>query len=336
MIVGVAISCGRAGLSVGIDFPSGTVAGVSPSPASGPLLAWHGPYVPWIASAVWATRERPWVFPQRRLHDYLLVCSFDGEEWLRVEGQDGEIRVPRGASYLLPPGVLVDKGSRTGNRPAMCHFDLRFHDRREHRPRQGPYDHDLKGREGWLQPGPRAVWGVDLPILLPATLWPACRDTVPVLISAWIGGDPWELLRAQQRLHDLLLSAVECARPPTMAAMDSGAERIARAERVALQSLGGDFGIEDFAAAAGLRRSHFHARYRQLRDESPATFLRRARLESAKRLLRRADLAIAEVGRMVGYEDPAVFTRAFRRQFGLSPRAWQQADTAPRRRARLS
>lgn len=300
------------------------------------MLAWHGPYVPWIASGVWATREQPWVFPRRRLHDYLLVCSFDGEEWLRVEDQPDEIRVPRGASYLLPPGVLIDKGSRTGNRPAMCHFDLRYHERREHRPRQGPYDDTLVGREAWLQPSPRAIWGVDLPILLPAEIWPACRNTVPALIAAWIGGDPWILLRAQHRLHDLLLSVVECARPAALTSVDSSAERIARAERVALQSLGSAFGVEDFAAAAGLRRSHFHARYRQLRQESPAAFLRRERLESAKRLLRRADLAIAEVGRMVGYEDPAVFTRAFRRQFGMSPRTWQEAGDQPRQPRRSS
>jgi len=305
-------------------------------PSRDGLLAWDGPYVPWIVSGVWSTRERPWVFPQRRLHDYLLVCSFDGEEWLRVEGQRKEIHVPRGASYLLPPGILIDKGSRTGNRPAMCHFDLRYHDRREQRPRQGPYDDSLAGREPWLQPSPRAIWGVDLPILLPAELWPACRSTVPALIAAWIAGDPWTLLRAHQRLHDVLLSVVEYARPTAQTSADTSEERIARAERVALQSLGSAFGVEDFAAAAGLRRSHFHARYRHLRQESPAAFLRRERLASAQRLLRRTDLAIAEVGRMVGYEDPAVFTRAFRRQFGLSPRAWQETGAQSPRSKRRS
>jgi AraC-like DNA-binding protein len=287
-------------------------------------LAWHGSYMPWIASAVWPLRGAPWEYPQRRLYDYLLVCSFDGEEWIRAENHRSEIRVPRGAAYLLPPGVLVDKGSRTGNRPAMCHFDVRYHEQREERPRQGPYDHDLAGRDAWLQPTPRETWGIDLPILLPQELWPACRKALPAIVEAWIDGDPMTTLRAQHRLHDILLSFVEWAAAQQGSKVEANEARIARAERVALQSLGRDFGIEQFAAAAGLRRSHFHARYRELRHESPAVFLRREKLHQAERLLRREELSIADIGRMVGYDDPAIFTRAFRRQYGMPPQQWRR------------
>ena len=53
--------------------------------------------------------------------------------------------------------------------------------------------------------------------------------------------------------------------------------------------------------------------------------LRRAR---AERLLADPELAVAEVGARVGYPDPAVFSRAFRRWTGISPGAYRRAPTA--------
>lgn len=290
-------------------------------------LAWRACIAPWIATASWPERRAPWSFPQRRLYDYLLVCSFDGEEWVRLEDEPRERRIPRGASYLIPPRILFDKGSHHGNRPAMCHFDLRFHPRRDQRPRQGPFDRDLAGREPWLQPDPAAIWGVELPILLPQDLWPACRDALPAIVTGWQSGDRWGTLRAQQRLGDLLLSIAEWAAARAAPQRDHDEERIARAERVALQSLAQPFGVEAFAAAAGLRRSQFHRRYREVRGETPAAFLRRQRLACAARLLRDQALSAAAIGRMVGYDDPAVFSRAFRAAYGATPGAWRAAGS---------
>jgi AraC-like DNA-binding protein len=48
-----------------------------------------------------------------------------------------------------------------------------------------------------------------------------------------------------------------------------------------------------------------------------------ARRASAERLLAEPKLTIAEVGRMLGYSDPAHFTRAFQRWTGVSPRAFR-------------
>jgi AraC-like DNA-binding protein len=50
-----------------------------------------------------------------------------------------------------------------------------------------------------------------------------------------------------------------------------------------------------------------------------------ARRASAERLLAEPKLTIAEVGRMLGYSDPAHFTRAFQRWTGVSPRAFRVA-----------
>jgi AraC-like DNA-binding protein len=50
-----------------------------------------------------------------------------------------------------------------------------------------------------------------------------------------------------------------------------------------------------------------------------------ARRASAERLLAEPERTIADVARMLGYSDPAHFTRAFQRWTGRSPRAFRTA-----------
>jgi AraC-like DNA-binding protein len=50
--------------------------------------------------------------------------------------------------------------------------------------------------------------------------------------------------------------------------------------------------------------------------------LRATRLNVAARLLRGTELPVGAVARRVGYGDHAPFTKAFRRQHGMSPRAY--------------
>jgi AraC-like DNA-binding protein len=50
-----------------------------------------------------------------------------------------------------------------------------------------------------------------------------------------------------------------------------------------------------------------------------------ARRASAERLLAEPERTIADVARMLGYSDPAHFTRAFQRWTGVSPRTFRAA-----------
>jgi AraC-like DNA-binding protein len=61
-----------------------------------------------------------------------------------------------------------------------------------------------------------------------------------------------------------------------------------------------------------------------------ANLIAEARRASAERLLADPDRTVADVARLLGYSDPAHFTRAFQRWTGVSPRAFRaaQAGTA--------
>ncbi len=284
-------------------------------------LAYHGPFCPWIHGADDSARSQPWTLLQRRLTHWLLVCSFDGAEDIVVDGRP--FQVEEDASYLIQPGQLADLRSN-GSRPAWVHFDLRFaHERRAH-PFAQAYDHDLTGRRDWLQPGAQAVWGVDLPVLVPTPLLPRFAAEVPLIIHRWRTGGRLAALDAATRLTALLVALVEQVEG---ASTVDPLERIARAEALARSNLDTGFALTEFAAAAGYGRSRFCELYRTLRGTTPAAFLKAERLARAKALLLRRDLPIAKVGALVGYPDATVFGRIFRADTGLAPGAWREQHT---------
>jgi AraC-like DNA-binding protein len=279
-------------------------------------IAWTGTFTPWIHCAGDEPRRFPWSLPGRRLSHWLLVTSLDGEEQLVVE--DRAVAIPRGGSYLIQPGRLADLGSSRGNTPVWVHFDLVFHPHRTSHPHVGSGHRSLGRRAAWLQPDAQAVFGVDLPVRIPAPQEALFRAGVPRLVRRWRQGQPADAAAAAQQLAGLLLDWV--AHIQAGAVIDP-AVRIVRAEDSARIQLGTGIGIPAMAAAAGLGRSAFCALYRQQRGRSPGSFLRRERLDQAAALLARGDLGVGAVAALVGYGDTTAFIRAYRAAFGCTPGA---------------
>ena len=81
---------------------------------------------------------------------------------------------------------------------------------------------------------------------------------------------------------------------------------------------------ETLAAVAGFSIPHFHRVFTARVGESAASYIRRLRLERAGRKLRMGAVNITEVALAAGYDSHAAFSKAFRQQFGLSPREFRQ------------
>jgi DNA-binding LacI/PurR family transcriptional regulator len=76
----------------------------------------------------------------------------------------------------------------------------------------------------------------------------------------------------------------------------------------------------EMARHAGMSRRSFEMALQAECGKSPGVFLQEMRKNRAKSLLRESDLAIAEIGRECGYQEAAVFSVAFKRWTGKSPR----------------
>ncbi len=83
---------------------------------------------------------------------------------------------------------------------------------------------------------------------------------------------------------------------------------------------------EVLAAVAGFSVPHFHRLFTASMGESIAAYIRWTRLERAGRKLRMGAVDITQVALAAGYGSHAAFSKAFKQQFGLSPREFRQLD----------
>ena len=101
--------------------------------------------------------------------------------------------------------------------------------------------------------------------------------------------------------------------------------------------LDGNVSLHRLAARAGWSPFHFHRTFRHVTGETPKRYTQRLRLEqAAARLAAGSDPVLAIAG-AAGFASHAVFTRAFRRQFGCTPIVYREAarrDVPAQARAR--
>jgi AraC-like DNA-binding protein len=109
-----------------------------------------------------------------------------------------------------------------------------------------------------------------------------------------------------------------------MAALATKLTLADRVRRTLWSALSG--GVPDASFVASSLGVSVRTLQRQLRAEhtSFAAVLNHLRQEMAQPLLRDGGYSVAEVGFLLGYEDPGAFRRAFRRWHGLSPRAFRR------------
>jgi AraC-like DNA-binding protein len=79
--------------------------------------------------------------------------------------------------------------------------------------------------------------------------------------------------------------------------------------------------IAELAAAVGLNTTKLKVGFKQLFGTTVYGYVRRTRMEHARRLLRATDASVGEIAWEVGYGTPSAFSAAFKRQFGVSPHA---------------
>lgn len=77
----------------------------------------------------------------------------------------------------------------------------------------------------------------------------------------------------------------------------------------------------EIANRVGRSQKALSVRMRAELGAGPAQVYRRLRLNLARKLVVETDLSIAEIALRAGYEDPSALTRAFKAEFGETPRA---------------
>ena len=82
--------------------------------------------------------------------------------------------------------------------------------------------------------------------------------------------------------------------------------------------------LKTLANEAALSDFHFHRIFKALKGEAIGGYITRLRLEATARLLRYTALTIEEIAFNIGYETSASLSKAFKKQYGISPTEYRR------------
>jgi AraC-like DNA-binding protein len=90
------------------------------------------------------------------------------------------------------------------------------------------------------------------------------------------------------------------------------------------------FDVGTLARTAGMSSSTLHRAFKQVTTLTPVQYLKRIRLDEARRLMLDEQCDAAEAAFRVGYASPSQFSREFKRLFGMPPRQYVEESISAR------
>jgi YesN/AraC family two-component response regulator len=82
--------------------------------------------------------------------------------------------------------------------------------------------------------------------------------------------------------------------------------------------------ISELARSIGLDRSYLGSIFKEQLSTSLQNYLKNYRMDKACELMKNETLSIGDISRSVGYDDPLLFSKLFRKCKGVSPREYRR------------
>ena len=258
-----------------------------------------------------------------------------GNCWLSVEGIRDPLPLTGGDCFLLAPGSTYALRDNPGTRAgSMC----------EAAPKNGSNVIHYGGGgvpttiiSGWFRFDESSV--KPLKRLLPELILVkadqaqtlALHATLRLLASEMAEPAPGAEVMVN-RLADILF--IQCVRAHI--ATNSGTcksgwlraifdPKIGAALKAMHERIENPWTVETLAGAAGMSRSAFALRFKELLGETPLEYLTNWRMYKATGLLQGNDRKLFEVAKSVGYDSDAAFSKAFKRVLGAAPREYRRS-----------
>lgn len=156
---------------------------------------------------------------------------------------------------------------------------------------------------------------------------PPVRPLAPLVVSAAVGvlganNIAWEELAVRLAVATAGLAAKQSA---TEDALPRNAEaRVTRAVREIDRRPDANLALDRLAQESGLSPYHFLRTFERLTGTTPHQYVLRARLREAAARLKTESRKVIDVAFDAGFGDVSNFNRAFRAEFGVSPRAYRE------------
>ena len=87
-----------------------------------------------------------------------------------------------------------------------------------------------------------------------------------------------------------------------------------------------EISVEDMAAQMHIDRGYLSRLFKHKTGQTVQSYIIQTRLTESTRLMQQG-YSVQEAAQLCGYEDPAGFSRMFKRKYGVSPTAWKRMKT---------
>lgn len=253
-------------------------------------------------------------FPRVKYHyvlkqqgcDYamLLYCT-EGEGWYRIDGRRYPLRKNQYA--VLPPEVPYELGADNENPWTIYWLHFKGRDCRCYCP-DGHAPRDIQpGSESRIQERLNLFEELYQSFSLAYTIdymryTSACLHH---LLASFLYAEPYDSTRSRT---------------------DHGLSFSGQVIRYMEEHIGHRPSLEELAAHFRYSPSHFSMLFQRETGMSPIGYLLKLKIQRACQYIELSDLKIREIAQILGFDDPAYFSRLFTRIMGIPPSAYRMSE----------
>ena len=84
--------------------------------------------------------------------------------------------------------------------------------------------------------------------------------------------------------------------------------------------------VEELSEHLGMSRVRLYKKIKQITGKTPIEFIRIIRLKRAAQLLRESQLNVSEIAYQTGFNNPKLFSKYFKEEFGILPSVYQSQE----------
>jgi AraC-like DNA-binding protein len=273
------------------------------------------PLCPFIREASYAIRS-PWILPDRRLLDYLLVVVERGT--CRFVVEDRPYLLTPGQIFLAQPGDRITLAGLSDTVTPYLHCDIVDQPGREERFSPGPGFLDLAPYRHLVQPRLDDLLQTTVPPIIDVPDPIAFRDQLVTCIGLWQKGTALNRMEAHALLASLMVTILRTLVPdePVSAQVPSSLQHLEGFLRHRLQE---QITLRMMAEQVGFSVPHMIRLCRLHWRQTPHQRLLALRLQHSLLLLQNVDLTITQIARYCGFADTQHFVHVFRKHFELTP-----------------